>query len=200
MTLPFSQVGAAADDVLRSWINAREVRLAGRESSHVCSFDWAAMLFRQSPVSNPSRAPLCWIFSVRPTSGGCEISMCFSPIRLLAFFCYVILFSNFPPNAPVRRCASAVFQSLAALDLARSLCRYQPLPRKPYGLRRLVSIRARPRPRCLGVAPLECRPKFLCRLLPLSELAGFFRAIGYPALPRNPQAERMSRCGVFRLA
>jgi len=42
MTLPFSRVGSAADDVLRSWINARELRLAGRESTQVCSFDWGS--------------------------------------------------------------------------------------------------------------------------------------------------------------
>ncbi len=49
MTLPFLQVGSAADDVLRSWINARELRLAGRESRQVCSFDWGCEALQEVP-------------------------------------------------------------------------------------------------------------------------------------------------------
>ncbi len=49
MALQFSQVGSMADDVLRSWINARELRLAGREPSHVCSFDWGSETLRAVP-------------------------------------------------------------------------------------------------------------------------------------------------------
>jgi hypothetical protein len=40
MTRQFSRVGSVTDDFFRSWINAREQRLAERDSIRVCAFDW----------------------------------------------------------------------------------------------------------------------------------------------------------------
>jgi hypothetical protein len=37
-----SQVGSVADDFVRSWINARELRLAQNGNAQVCPFDWGA--------------------------------------------------------------------------------------------------------------------------------------------------------------
>ena len=49
MGLQFSQVGSVADDFLRSWINARELRLAGRDPTQVCPFDWGSEALRATP-------------------------------------------------------------------------------------------------------------------------------------------------------
>ncbi|HMF77434.1 MAG TPA: alpha/beta hydrolase family protein [Bryobacteraceae bacterium] len=36
------QVGSVADDLFRSWINARELRLAQHDNAEICAFDWGA--------------------------------------------------------------------------------------------------------------------------------------------------------------
>jgi hypothetical protein len=49
MTRQFSRVGSAADDFFRSWINARELRLAERDHTGVCAFDWGAKALEAIP-------------------------------------------------------------------------------------------------------------------------------------------------------
>ena len=42
MVRQFSEVGSLADDFFRSWINARELKLAQLDHTRVCAFDWGA--------------------------------------------------------------------------------------------------------------------------------------------------------------
>jgi len=49
MTRQFPRVASTADDFFRSWINARESRLAERDRIRVCAFDWGTEALDEVP-------------------------------------------------------------------------------------------------------------------------------------------------------
>lgn len=53
MTRQFPRVASVADDFLRNWINARELRLAERDHIRVCSFDWGMDALEEVPGFDP---------------------------------------------------------------------------------------------------------------------------------------------------
>jgi hypothetical protein len=63
MVRQLSQVGSVADDFFRSWINARELRLADRDNTQVCSFDWGTEALKAVPgFDSPTGSPEVEIF------------------------------------------------------------------------------------------------------------------------------------------